>query len=225
MLTRTRIFISPFETPFLFSRNTYNKIFKHAILLLSHDLSRISWIKRKWEKNFIPATFQRSYRIVQHETRSSNLLPIDHRLQDYTQPSLTLLILNPFPHLSSLEIAAPIDLSGIGLIDGRRPSADPKINEVDGWGGLLRYLPDIRVFIRALRIHTRTRCPTFIRERATDSQKRDKLTTLARDLSLGVYVGRVTERAGQEWYALLILRLYHSFTRLRVVKGEIYTRR
>lgn len=78
-------------------------------------------------------------------------------------------------------------------------------------------LPDIRVFIRALRIHS-TRCPTFVRERATTPAGAG-LTTLARDLSLGL---RATGRAGQEWYILLILRLYHSFTKLRVVKGEIY---
>lgn len=107
--------------------------------------------------------------------------------------------------------------------------ADPKINEADGreWGRggeeggrvVTPDLPDIRVFIRALRIHS-TRCPTtpFVRERLPQER--------ANNISSGFVFGAgyTGGNGGAERYILLILRLYHSFTRLGVVKGDVQRR-
>lgn len=106
--------------------------------------------------------------------------------------------------------------------------ADPKINEADGrerGEGRRRVvtpdLPDIRVFIRALRIHS-TRCPTtLVRERLPQ----ERANNISSGFVFGAgYTGCPRGNGGAERYILLILRLYHSFTRLGVVKGDVQRR-
>lgn len=104
--------------------------------------------------------------------------------------------------------------------------ADPKINEADGRerGGrrvVTPDLPDIRVFIRALRIHS-TRCPTtLVRERLPQ----ERANNISSGFVFGAgYTGCPRGNGGAERYILLILRLYHSFTRLGVVKGDVQRR-
>lgn len=75
--------------------------------------------------------------------------------------------------------------------------------------------PDIGVFTQALRSCS-THC-LFVWERIVLLPE-DWLTTLAWDLSLGL---DSTVRGKARRYTLLILRQYHSFARLAVLKGDM----
>lgn len=130
VLSSTNIY-SSLETPFSFIKYTH-KIFKYAILLSSRNIG----IKQKFHPHHALSTPY--YRSVQHQTHSSNLLAIDHRLQDYTQPS-------PVPNPSNSQSFPPSHSRSHPYRSVRdrvnrwtRPSTDPKINEADGREGLLR---------------------------------------------------------------------------------------